>query len=203
MSTSALPRAEPESVGLSSARLRRIGEALRREIEAAQLPGAVVGIMRAGKLAHLEAVGYRDPASQGAAQDRRDLLHRLHDQGDDLDRHHDAGRGGPRAARRSGVEISAAAGRAEGRGAWRRHARAEAAADHPGPAAPHLGPHLPRSRHHAGARALSGLLRVGRRAHVQGRDDRRARQVAAAVRSGQRTGNTASPPTCWASSSRP
>ena len=59
-----LPRAEPESVGLSSARLRRIGEALRRDIEAAQLPGAVVGIMRAGKLAHLEAVGHRDPATR-------------------------------------------------------------------------------------------------------------------------------------------
>ena len=64
MSASALPRAEPESVGLSSARLRRIGEALRRDIEAGQLPGAVVGIMRAGKLAHLEAVGHRDPASR-------------------------------------------------------------------------------------------------------------------------------------------
>jgi CubicO group peptidase (beta-lactamase class C family) len=59
-----LPRAEPESVGLSSARLRRIGEALRRDIEAAQLPGAVVGIMRGGKLAHLEAVGHRDPATR-------------------------------------------------------------------------------------------------------------------------------------------
>ena len=64
MSAPALPRAEPESVGLSSARLRRIGEALRRDIEAAQLPGAVVGIMRAGKLAHLEAVGIRDPATR-------------------------------------------------------------------------------------------------------------------------------------------
>src|SRR5262245_40738861 len=64
MPAPALPRAEPESVGLSSARLRRIGEALRRDIEAAQLPGAVVGIMRGGKLAHLEAVGYRDPATR-------------------------------------------------------------------------------------------------------------------------------------------
>lgn len=64
MSQSALSRTEPESVGLSSARLRRIGEALRRDIEASQLPGAVIGIMRAGKLAHLEAVGHRDPASR-------------------------------------------------------------------------------------------------------------------------------------------
>jgi CubicO group peptidase (beta-lactamase class C family) len=64
MSQSALPRVEPESVGLSSPRLRRIGEALRRDMEAQQLPGAVVGIMRAGRLAHLEAVGHRDPASR-------------------------------------------------------------------------------------------------------------------------------------------
>jgi CubicO group peptidase (beta-lactamase class C family) len=64
MSASALPRVEPESVGLSSARLRRLGEALRRDIDAAQLPGAVVAIARAGKLAHLEAVGYRDPATR-------------------------------------------------------------------------------------------------------------------------------------------
>jgi len=60
MTTPTLPRAEPEAVGLSSARLRRIGETLRRDVEAGQLPGAVIGIMRGGRLAHLEAVGYRD-----------------------------------------------------------------------------------------------------------------------------------------------
>ena len=64
MSASALPRVEPETVGFSSVRLRRLGEALRRDIDAAQLPGAVVAIARAGKLAHLEAVGYRDPAAR-------------------------------------------------------------------------------------------------------------------------------------------
>src|SRR5215510_7955109 len=64
MAQPVLPRVEPEAVGLSSARLRRLGEALRRDIEAAQLPGAVVAVARAGKLAHLEAVGYRDPASR-------------------------------------------------------------------------------------------------------------------------------------------
>jgi len=64
MAQPVLPRVEPEAVGLSSARLRRFGEALRRDIDAAQLPGAVVAIARAGKLAHLEAVGYRDPASR-------------------------------------------------------------------------------------------------------------------------------------------
>jgi CubicO group peptidase (beta-lactamase class C family) len=61
MTASPFVPAEPESVGLSSLRLRRVGEALRREVEASRIPGAVVGIMRSGKLAHLEAVGHRDP----------------------------------------------------------------------------------------------------------------------------------------------
>ncbi len=64
MTASPLAPAEPESLGLSSPRLRRIGEALRREVEEGRIPGGVVGIMRAGKLAHLEAVGHRDPASK-------------------------------------------------------------------------------------------------------------------------------------------
>ncbi len=64
MTAAAPAPSEPESVGLSSLRLRRIGQALRREIEANRLPGAVVGIMRGGKLAHLEAVGHRDPTTQ-------------------------------------------------------------------------------------------------------------------------------------------
>ena len=63
MSAPALVRVEPEAIGFSSARLRRIGEALRREVASGQIPGAAVGIMRAGKLAHLEAVGCRDAAS--------------------------------------------------------------------------------------------------------------------------------------------
>ena len=53
-------RAEPEAGGLSSARLRRIGEALRREVALGHIPGAAIGVMRCGKLAHLEAVGSRD-----------------------------------------------------------------------------------------------------------------------------------------------
>jgi CubicO group peptidase (beta-lactamase class C family) len=64
MTTAPLPRAEPEAVGLSSARLRRIGEALHREVAEARIPGAVVGVVRGGKLAHLKAVGHRDPATR-------------------------------------------------------------------------------------------------------------------------------------------
>lgn len=57
-------RAEPETVGLSSTRLRRLGEAMRREMEASRIPGCVIGIMRGDRLAHLEAVGHRDASAK-------------------------------------------------------------------------------------------------------------------------------------------
>lgn len=60
MSAIPLSPAEPAAVGLDPARLARIGDALRREVASGQLPGAVTGIMRGGKLAYLEAVGHRD-----------------------------------------------------------------------------------------------------------------------------------------------
>jgi CubicO group peptidase (beta-lactamase class C family) len=61
-----LPVARPEDIGLSATRLGRIAEALERDIAAGKVPGAVVGIMRGGKVAHLAAVGKRDPGT-GAA----------------------------------------------------------------------------------------------------------------------------------------
>jgi len=64
MSAAPLCRAEPSAVGLCAQRLGRIGEALRREVAGQRLPGAVVGIMRGGQLAHLQAVGDRDPAKR-------------------------------------------------------------------------------------------------------------------------------------------
>lgn len=66
MPAAALSVARPEDVGLSSVRLGRIATALEADIAAGRLPGAVVGVMRGGKLAHLVAVGKRDAAS-GAA----------------------------------------------------------------------------------------------------------------------------------------
>jgi CubicO group peptidase (beta-lactamase class C family) len=56
-----LPRAEPEAVGMSSARLARIVPALNAEIEAGQLPGAVVAVARRGHLIFHEAVGHLGP----------------------------------------------------------------------------------------------------------------------------------------------
>jgi CubicO group peptidase (beta-lactamase class C family) len=55
-----LPRVKPEEVGMSSERLALIGKAVNAEVAAGQLPGAVVGIARRGKLVYFEAFGYRD-----------------------------------------------------------------------------------------------------------------------------------------------
>ena len=57
----ALPVAEPEAVGMSSARLARIVPALNAEIEAGQLPGAVIAVARRGRLVFHEAVGHLGP----------------------------------------------------------------------------------------------------------------------------------------------
>jgi len=47
----------PESLGFSKAGLKRIDDFFRREIAAKRVPGAVVGIMRDGKLVYLSAFG--------------------------------------------------------------------------------------------------------------------------------------------------
>jgi CubicO group peptidase (beta-lactamase class C family) len=54
-------RAEPESVGMSSERLRRIVPALSRGVEAGVMPGAVVAVARHGKLVFHEAIGFLGP----------------------------------------------------------------------------------------------------------------------------------------------
>jgi CubicO group peptidase (beta-lactamase class C family) len=61
MTGTTLPRAEPESVGISSTRLARIITVLNKEIEAGQLPGAVIAVARRGHLVFHEAVGYLGP----------------------------------------------------------------------------------------------------------------------------------------------
>jgi CubicO group peptidase (beta-lactamase class C family) len=55
-----LPRARPESVGLSSERLERIAQVLRADIEKGRMPGAVIAIARKGRLAYYESFGYLD-----------------------------------------------------------------------------------------------------------------------------------------------
>jgi CubicO group peptidase (beta-lactamase class C family) len=58
-----LPAAKPESVGLSSARLERLAQRLRRDVEQGRMPGAVVAISRRGKLVYHEAFGFADKAA--------------------------------------------------------------------------------------------------------------------------------------------
>ncbi len=56
-----MPRADkPENVGMSSQRLQRIRDALQVDIDKGVVPGAVALIARRGKIAFLEALGYRD-----------------------------------------------------------------------------------------------------------------------------------------------
>ncbi len=56
----ALQRATPESVGMSSARLARLSEAMQALIDEQRLAGISTLIARHGKVAHFETQGYRD-----------------------------------------------------------------------------------------------------------------------------------------------
>jgi len=58
-----LPTAKPEQVGLSSERLARIGHVLRADVERGRIPGAVVVVVRKGRVAHVHAVGFLDKAA--------------------------------------------------------------------------------------------------------------------------------------------
>jgi CubicO group peptidase (beta-lactamase class C family) len=55
-----LPASKPEDVGISSERLKRIGEMVRRHMEAGNISGAVTLVARRGKVAHFEAHGFMD-----------------------------------------------------------------------------------------------------------------------------------------------
>jgi len=57
-----LPVAKPEEVGLSAQRLARLSEWLRGEVAQKKIPGAVIMVVRGGKVAYVDAVGQRDPA---------------------------------------------------------------------------------------------------------------------------------------------
>jgi CubicO group peptidase (beta-lactamase class C family) len=55
--------AKPEDVGLSSAKLALIHDALKLQIDAGQIPGAIVLVARDGKVVHFEAQGVAHPGS--------------------------------------------------------------------------------------------------------------------------------------------
>jgi CubicO group peptidase (beta-lactamase class C family) len=58
-----LPSAKPDEVGLSAARLERVGALLRADVERGRIPGAVVVVARRGRVAYSQAVGFRDKAA--------------------------------------------------------------------------------------------------------------------------------------------
>src|SRR5216110_492199 len=58
-----LPVAKPEAVGLSSARLDRLEQAIKSDVDHGKMPGAVVAIARKGKLAYYESFGFVDKAA--------------------------------------------------------------------------------------------------------------------------------------------
>ena len=60
----ALPIADPESVGMSSERLGRIGPAIQAYIDRGEIAGAVTLVARRGKVVHLEAQGWSDIEAQ-------------------------------------------------------------------------------------------------------------------------------------------
>ena len=71
-----LRRAQPEEVGMSSDRLARLGEVVGADVEAGRIPGAVILVMRHGKIAYLEALGLENPRN-GAAM-RKDSIFRIY-----------------------------------------------------------------------------------------------------------------------------
>ena len=64
----ALPKASPESVGMSPERLRKITTVLQQEVSDRKLPGAVVMVARHGKLVYAEAFGNLANAAKAPMQ---------------------------------------------------------------------------------------------------------------------------------------
>jgi CubicO group peptidase (beta-lactamase class C family) len=60
LAAGSIPTGKAEDVGLSTERLKRIGEAVQRHIAAGNVAGAVTLVARRGKIAHFEAQGVMD-----------------------------------------------------------------------------------------------------------------------------------------------
>ena len=70
-----LSTSTPELVGMSTARLERIGPAMQRYIDEGLVPGTVTLVARRGKVVHFEARGYMDVDSKKPM--RKDALFRI------------------------------------------------------------------------------------------------------------------------------
>jgi CubicO group peptidase (beta-lactamase class C family) len=73
--TPPLPEAKPESLGLSSARLQRLSDGFRREIDKGTIPGATVMVARRGEIGWFDALGKQNPAD--SAPMTRDTIFRI------------------------------------------------------------------------------------------------------------------------------
>ena len=71
-----LPRATPESVGLSSEGLERVTTRLQEHVAAGDIAGVVAGVIRHGELVYFEALGQRDLETGSPMPD--DALFRLY-----------------------------------------------------------------------------------------------------------------------------
>lgn len=71
-----LPKASPESVGLSSAGLAQVTQNLEAHVHAGHIAGVVAAVMKDGQLVYLESLGQRDIASASPMQD--DALFRIY-----------------------------------------------------------------------------------------------------------------------------
>jgi CubicO group peptidase (beta-lactamase class C family) len=70
-----IPVGKPEEVGLSSERLKRVGEAVQRHIDAGNVAGAVTLVARKGRIAHFRSARHDGPRVEEA--DAKDGLFRL------------------------------------------------------------------------------------------------------------------------------
>jgi CubicO group peptidase (beta-lactamase class C family) len=73
--TAATPTVRPEDVGLSSERLKRVGELMQRHIAAQMFPGAVTLVARNGRVAHFEVHGLMDAETKKPMQ--KDAIFRI------------------------------------------------------------------------------------------------------------------------------
>src|SRR5713226_6686968 len=73
--TASLSQAKPESIGLSTARLQKMSDAFKREIDKGTLPGATVMVARRGQIGWFDAIGRQSPAA--AAPMAHDTIFRI------------------------------------------------------------------------------------------------------------------------------
>ncbi|MFL7810760.1 MAG: serine hydrolase domain-containing protein, partial [Anaerolineae bacterium] len=66
----------PETVGLSSSRLTRVGQAMSKYVESSKLAGTLTLVARHGKIAYFEPLGLMDVEAQKPME--RDTIFRIY-----------------------------------------------------------------------------------------------------------------------------